>query len=81
MSSPPSNRTEERFARGRRARYAADPPPGVITCEPQRTTLDCEACGRGVWVIVGAQAGRPLLQCDYCARLSFHVSEQWRPRG
>jgi hypothetical protein len=60
----------ERFANGRAARYAEH----VTNVTPMirlSTEVLCPGCEKGHGIVVGTQARRTLLECDYCARQFF----------
>lgn len=67
----------ERFAAGRAARYA-EQTNNVAPMMRLPTEYLCPGCEKGHGVIVGTQARRTLLECDYCLR-QFFPSTMERP--
>lgn len=70
-------RPRERFADGRAARYAVQT-NNVTSTMRLETAVLCPGCEKGHGVIVGTQARRTMLECNYCAR-QFFPSVQERP--
>ena len=74
----PKRLARERFADGRAARYAAQGHNNVTPMMHLATEYLCPGCEKGHGVIIGTQARRTLLECDYCLR-QFYPSKMERP--
>jgi DNA-directed RNA polymerase subunit RPC12/RpoP len=67
----------ERFAAGRAARYA-EQTNNVAPMMRLPTEYLCPGCEKGYGIVVGTQARRTMLECDYCSR-RFFPSTMERP--